>query len=99
MALISVVHGLVLACISHTPSAAAADMLVVARAAPSRRLDLVSATPAPSLSPPHAPRRHLGHLATNGHEKCRLAPLTKLGEARFELASSAAAEFHLGAVD
>ena len=55
-----------LACISHTPSAAAADTLVVARAAPSCRLDVVLATPAPPLSPPHAPRRHLDHLATNG---------------------------------
>ena len=66
-----------LACISH-PLTAAADTLVVARAAPSCRLDEVLATPVPSLSPPHAPRRRLDRLATNGYEKCRLALLLSL---------------------
>ena len=64
--------GKTLACISHTHSTAAAHTLVMARAAPSCRLDVVLATPAPSLSPPHAPRRRLDRLATNGYEKCRL---------------------------
>ena len=36
------------------------------------RFDVVLATPAPSLSPPHAPRRRLDHLATSEYEKCRL---------------------------
>jgi hypothetical protein len=39
---------------------------------PSRWLDVVSATPSPSLSPCGAPQRRLDALATKGCEKCGL---------------------------
>jgi len=58
--------------ISHTPPTAAADPLTVAHRTPSRRLDVVSATPSPPLSPCGAPQPCLDALATKGCEKCGL---------------------------
>ncbi len=58
-----------LARISRAPSTAAADTLALTRAAPSCRLDVVSAAPSPSLSPRRASGRSLDGLATNGCEK------------------------------
>ena len=58
--------------ISHQPSAAAADPLAVAGRTPSRRFDVVSTTPAASLSPFDPPPRRLDALATNAGEKCGL---------------------------
>ena len=63
----------VLARISHQPSAAAADPLTVAGRTPSRRFDVVTTTPAASLSPCDPPQRRLDVLATNPGEKCGLA--------------------------
>ncbi|WP_313917884.1 ATP-dependent RNA helicase HrpA, partial [Tahibacter sp.] len=62
-----------LARLSHPPSTAAADTLALTRTAPSCRLDVVSATPSPSLSPRRASGRRLDGLATNGREKGGLA--------------------------
>gem|GEM_PF-73567 len=63
-----------LARISHHPSTAAADMRAVTGRAPSSRLDVVSATPAPSSGPRPPSQRHLDALATNGGEICGLDP-------------------------
>jgi hypothetical protein len=59
-----------LARISHHPSTAAADLRAVAGRTPSSRLDVVSATPAPSSTACAPPQRHLDPLATNGGEIC-----------------------------
>jgi hypothetical protein len=61
-----------LACISHHPSTAAADLLAVTGRAPSGRLDVVSATRAPSCGPRAPSQRHLDALATHGGEIRRL---------------------------
>jgi hypothetical protein len=61
-----------LACISHTPPAAAADPLAVTGCTPSSRLDVVSALPAPSSGPCIPSPRRLDTLATDEFEKCRL---------------------------
>ena len=58
--------------ISHQPSAADADPLAVAGRTPSRRFDVVTATPAASFSPCDPPHRRLDALATNAGEKCGL---------------------------
>jgi ATP-dependent helicase/nuclease subunit A len=63
-----------LARISHHPSTAAADPLAVTGRAPSSRLDVVSATPAPSSGPRAPSQRRLDALATNSGEICGLAP-------------------------
>ena len=62
-----------LARISHTCTAAAADAVAGARRTLSRRLDVVSATPSPSLDPCGAPQRRLDALATRQREKSGLA--------------------------
>ena len=62
-----------LARISHQPSVAAADPLAVAGRTPSRRFDVVTTTPAASLSPCDPPQRRLDGLATNPGEICGLA--------------------------
>ncbi|WP_018955097.1 thioredoxin domain-containing protein [Thioalkalivibrio sulfidiphilus] len=61
-----------LARISHHPSTAAADLLAVTGRAHFSRLDVVSATPAPSSAPRAPSQRHLDALATNGGEICGL---------------------------
>ena len=61
-----------LARISHQASAAAADSLAVAGRTPSRRFDVVTTTPAASLSPCDPPQRRLDVLATNPGEICGL---------------------------
>ncbi|WP_245795456.1 aminopeptidase N [Thioalkalivibrio denitrificans] len=61
-----------LARISHHPSTAAADLRAVTGRAPSSRLDVVSATPAPSSGPRAPSQRHLDALVTNGGEICGL---------------------------
>ncbi|WP_018953261.1 adenosylcobalamin-dependent ribonucleoside-diphosphate reductase [Thioalkalivibrio sulfidiphilus] len=62
----------ILARISHHPSTAAADLLAVTGRAHFSRLDVVSATPAPSSVPRAPSQRHLDALATNGGEICGL---------------------------
>jgi hypothetical protein len=57
-----------LARIFHTDSIATDDTLAVERRAPSRELDVVSATPSLPLSPRAAPQRRLVGLATNQYE-------------------------------
>ncbi|WP_077279180.1 DNA polymerase III subunit alpha [Thioalkalivibrio denitrificans] len=59
--------------ISHHPSTAAADLRAVGGRTRSSRLDVVSATPAPSSTACTPPQRHLDALATNGGEKCGLS--------------------------
>ena len=61
-----------LARVSHQGSAAAADPLAVAGRTPSRRFDVVTTTPAASLSPRDPPQRRLDALATNPGEICGL---------------------------
>ena len=63
---------MLLARISHQPSAAVADPLAVAGRTPSRRFDVVTTTPAASFSPCDPPQRRLDALATNAGEKCGL---------------------------
>jgi HAD superfamily hydrolase (TIGR01509 family) len=58
--------------ISHYLSTAAADPLAVTGRAPSGRLDVVSATPAPSSGPRAPSQRRLDALATNGSENSGL---------------------------
>jgi hypothetical protein len=71
---------MLLACISHQPFAADADMLTVTVCTPYGRFDVVQTTPA-STSPPMClwhiglctpSQRHLDALATKAGEKCRL---------------------------
>ena len=56
----------------HRSPTAAADPLAVAGPSPSRRLDVVPATPAPSLSPRAPLQRRLRALATDLGEPCGL---------------------------
>jgi len=58
--------------ISHHRSTADADPLAVEGRTRSSRLDVVSATPAPSSLPCTSPQRRLDALATSGAEKCGL---------------------------
>ncbi|HRQ66793.1 MAG TPA: PAS domain-containing hybrid sensor histidine kinase/response regulator, partial [Xanthomonadaceae bacterium] len=61
-------HNLARMC--HEPPAAYADPSVVARAAPSAGLDVVSTTPSPVFGPRRTPQRRLDALATDVHDTC-----------------------------
>ena len=88
-----------LARISHQASAAAADPLAVAGRTPSRRFDVVTTTPAASLSPCDPPQRRLDALATKPGEKCGLSltsPVRSRAARSLLLLSLAPAAVHAG---
>lgn len=60
--------------ISHPAPAASADTLGLTRPAPSAGLNVGPATSSPAFSPPSAPCRRLGALATERGEKCGQTP-------------------------
>ncbi|GAB6041282.1 hypothetical protein JCM17961_19560 [Endothiovibrio diazotrophicus] len=64
-----------LACISHQPPTATADLPAVTRRAPSRLLNIESAMPSSPSSPRAPSQRDLGALATEAGEKCRLTAI------------------------
>ncbi|WP_026290024.1 class I SAM-dependent methyltransferase, partial [Thioalkalivibrio sulfidiphilus] len=68
--------------ISHHRSTAAADLLAVTGRAHFSRLDVVSATPAPSCAPRAPSQRHLDALATNGGETCGLGTWSAVARCR-----------------
>ncbi|HRQ47530.1 MAG TPA: ABC transporter substrate-binding protein [Rhodocyclaceae bacterium] len=59
--------------LSHAVTTAVAEALAVTRRTPSRRFDVVSATPSASISPCGAPQRRFDALATHRCGRCGLA--------------------------